>query len=202
MLSKCVRAMVILTVTALVVAAPVSAKPQKPVLHAKHWVAITGKPLGASAGARIFYEGGNAVDAACAMLAATSTMWDVLSWGGETQALIYNPQFGTIKVAIRPPFSKVIELSSAQLRQLISSTSDSRPGGSDEEERLLEVIRRHFEETGQPVNVTQAMEAIGIASGRKKQQLVDGLEQRGLIRSEKLKQRGGPRVLFPIPDGS
>jgi len=26
------------------------------------------------------------------MLAATSTMWDVLSWGGETQALIYNPR--------------------------------------------------------------------------------------------------------------
>jgi gamma-glutamyltranspeptidase/glutathione hydrolase len=32
------------------------------------------------------------VDAACAMLAATCTMWDVLSWGGETQALIYNPK--------------------------------------------------------------------------------------------------------------
>jgi gamma-glutamyltranspeptidase/glutathione hydrolase len=69
---------------------------QKPVLHGKHWVAITGKPLGASAGARIFYDGGNAVDAACAMLAATSTMWDVLSWGGETQALIYNPQSGKV----------------------------------------------------------------------------------------------------------
>jgi gamma-glutamyltranspeptidase/glutathione hydrolase len=26
------------------------------------------------------------------MLAATSTMWDVLSWGGETQALIYHPK--------------------------------------------------------------------------------------------------------------
>jgi gamma-glutamyltranspeptidase/glutathione hydrolase len=39
----------------------------------------------------IFQKGGNAVDAACAMIAATSTMWDVLSWGGETQALIYNP---------------------------------------------------------------------------------------------------------------
>ena len=25
------------------------------------------------------------------MLAATSTMWDVLSWGGETQALIFHP---------------------------------------------------------------------------------------------------------------
>ncbi len=64
---------------------------QKPVLHAKHWLAITGKPLGATAGAMIFSQGGNAVDAACAMLGATATMWDVLSWGGETQALIYNP---------------------------------------------------------------------------------------------------------------
>lgn len=63
----------------------------KPVLHGKNWVAITGKPLGATAGAAIFQQGGNAVDAACAMIAATSTMWDVLSWGGETQALIYNP---------------------------------------------------------------------------------------------------------------
>lgn len=64
---------------------------QKPILHGKHWMAITGKPLGATAGAMIFQKGGNAVDAACAMLAATCTMWDVLSWGGETQALIYNP---------------------------------------------------------------------------------------------------------------
>jgi gamma-glutamyltranspeptidase/glutathione hydrolase len=63
----------------------------KPVLHGSHWVAITGKPLGATAGAMMFQRGGNAVDAACAMLGATATMWDVLSWGGETQALIYNP---------------------------------------------------------------------------------------------------------------
>ena len=39
----------------------------------------------------IFQKGGNAVDAAAAMIAATCTMWDTLSWGGETQALIYNP---------------------------------------------------------------------------------------------------------------
>jgi gamma-glutamyltranspeptidase / glutathione hydrolase len=63
----------------------------KPPLHARHWMAITGKPLAATAGAMMFNRGGNAVDAACAMLAATSTMWDVLSWGGETQALIYHP---------------------------------------------------------------------------------------------------------------
>jgi gamma-glutamyltranspeptidase/glutathione hydrolase len=68
------------------------AKTQKPPLHGQHWMAITGKPLGATAGAMMFQRGGNAVDAACAMIAATSTMWDVLHWGGETQALIYDPR--------------------------------------------------------------------------------------------------------------
>ncbi len=68
----------------------------KPPLHGRHWVAITGKPLGATAGALIFAKGGNAVDAACAMLAATTTMWDTLSWGGETQALVYNPKTGKV----------------------------------------------------------------------------------------------------------
>ena len=65
---------------------------QKPPLHAKHWIAITGKPLSATTGSMMFQKGGNAVDAACAMLAAGATMWDVLSWGGETQALIYHPK--------------------------------------------------------------------------------------------------------------
>ena len=73
-----------------------SQQTQKPPLHGKNWMAITGKPLAATAGSMIFQKGGNAVDAACAMLAATCTMWDVLSWGGETQALIYNPKTGKV----------------------------------------------------------------------------------------------------------
>jgi len=89
-----------LVLSALCVASsnPAEAKETiKPVLHGKHWVAITGKPLAATAGAMIFTRGGNAVDAACAMLAATTTMWDTLGWGGETQALIYNPHTGKVQ---------------------------------------------------------------------------------------------------------
>jgi gamma-glutamyltranspeptidase/glutathione hydrolase len=70
----------------------VALQTEKPPLHARHWIAVTGKPLAATAGAIMFARGGNAVDAACAMLGAVSTMWDVLSWGGETQALIYHPK--------------------------------------------------------------------------------------------------------------
>ncbi len=78
-------------------AAPTAAqRTAKPVLHGRHWVAITGKPLAATAGAMVFGKGGNAVDAACAMLAATSTMWDTLGWGGETQALVFDPRSGKV----------------------------------------------------------------------------------------------------------
>ncbi len=82
---------VVLLVTAVTVQ-PGAARTAKPVLHASHWLAITGKPLAATAGSMMFQKGGNAVDAACAMLAATCTMWDTLAWGGETQALIWNPK--------------------------------------------------------------------------------------------------------------
>ena len=71
---------------------PRNSQTEKPPLHAKHWLAITGKPLSATAGAMMYQKGGNAVDAAAAMLAAGCTMWDTLGCGGETQALIYNPK--------------------------------------------------------------------------------------------------------------
>ncbi len=90
-LKSAIRATTAFFILTVVLMGGAFAQTQKPVLHGRHWVAITGKPLGATAGARIFAQGGNAVDATCAMLAATSTMFDVLSWGGETQALIYNP---------------------------------------------------------------------------------------------------------------
>ena len=80
-----------LLITSLAVQ-PGTARTAKPVLHGRHWMAITGKPLAATAGAMMFQKGGNAVDAACAMIAATCTMWDTLGWGGETQALIYDPR--------------------------------------------------------------------------------------------------------------
>ena len=69
---------------------------QKPALYGQHWMAVTGKPIAAAAGAKIFERGGNAVDAACAMIAATATAWTTLSWDGETQALIYNPNTGKV----------------------------------------------------------------------------------------------------------
>jgi gamma-glutamyltranspeptidase/glutathione hydrolase len=84
-------AALLVTLIATTLSAQQLIRTQKPPLHGSHWMAVTGKPLAATAGAMIFQKGGNAVDAAAAMIAATCTMWDTLSWGGETQVLIYDP---------------------------------------------------------------------------------------------------------------
>lgn len=73
------------------------AQTNKPPLDGHRWIAITGRPRGATAGAKIFDRGGNAVDAACAMLAAVCTLYDDLSWGGETQALLYDPVHSQVR---------------------------------------------------------------------------------------------------------
>jgi gamma-glutamyltranspeptidase/glutathione hydrolase len=63
----------------------------KPLLTGKNWVAISGMPVSTTAGAITFMRGGNAVDAACTMLGAAGVMSDGMHVGGETQALVYNP---------------------------------------------------------------------------------------------------------------
>jgi gamma-glutamyltranspeptidase/glutathione hydrolase len=101
-------------------------------------MAITGKPLAATAGAMMFQKGGNAVDAAAAMLAATCTMWDVLAWGGETQALIYNPQtrqvvalnaLGVAPSGATPEFFKRRKLQYAPEYGPLAAVTPGTPGG-------------------------------------------------------------------------
>jgi len=110
----------------------------KPVLHGRHWMAITGKPLAATTGAMTFQKGGNAVDAACAMLGATSTMWDTLSWGGETQALIYNPKTGKViginalgvaPTGATPEFYKSKKMKYAPEHGVFAAVTPGTPGG-------------------------------------------------------------------------
>jgi gamma-glutamyltranspeptidase / glutathione hydrolase len=86
------RLTVVLALIAATIPVIAQTRTQKPPLHGAHWMAITGKPLAATAGSMMFQKGGNAVDSAAAMLGATCTLWDTLGWGGETQALIFDPR--------------------------------------------------------------------------------------------------------------
>ncbi|HXV74829.1 MAG TPA: gamma-glutamyltransferase [Candidatus Polarisedimenticolaceae bacterium] len=129
----------LISVLALATAAGALAQDtSRPVLLGKHWIAVTGKPQGATAGAMIFQQGGNAVDAAAAMLAATATMWDVLSWGGETQALIYNPHtrevlginaLGVAPTGATPEFFRERGMSYPPEFGPLAATTPGTPGG-------------------------------------------------------------------------
>jgi gamma-glutamyltranspeptidase/glutathione hydrolase len=135
---KRIRVGIALAGLGLIVAASSGQKTEKPVLHGKEWVAITGKPLAATAGAMIFAKGGNAVDAACAMLGAVCTMYDVLSWGGETQALIYNPRTGKVvglnalgvaPTGATPEFYKSRGLEYPPEHGVLAAVTPGTPGG-------------------------------------------------------------------------
>jgi gamma-glutamyltranspeptidase/glutathione hydrolase len=102
-------------------------------------MAITGKPLAATAGAMTFQKGGNAVDAAAAMLAATCTMWDTLSWGGETQALLYDPRakkvvginaLGVAPTGATPEFFRSKGMSVPPEFGPLAAVTPGTPGGS------------------------------------------------------------------------
>ena len=115
-----------------------AAETQKPVLHGRHWVVITGKPLGATAGARMFERGGNAIDAACAMLAVVCTMHDDVGWGGETQALIYDPRtkkvvginaLGVAPTGATPEFFKSKGMKYPPADGPLAAVTPGNPGG-------------------------------------------------------------------------
>ncbi len=133
--AACAAAALVLTGLA---AAVVAQRTAKPALHGRHWMAITGKPLAATAGAAIFQKKGNAVDAACAMIAAASTMWDTLGWGGETQALIYNPKtkkvigvnaLGVAPTGASPGFFKAKGMAYPPAYGPLAAVTPGTPGG-------------------------------------------------------------------------
>ena len=136
-MEKLAKSLLLLALLALPGAARAQ-QTQKPPLHGRHWMAITGKPLAATAGSMMFQKGGNAVDAAAAMLAATATMWDVLSWGGETQALIYNPKTGKViginamgvaPTGATPAFFRARGMSYPPEYGPLAATTPGTPGG-------------------------------------------------------------------------
>lgn len=172
-------------------------KTEKPILHGKHWIAITGKPMAATAGAMMFMKGGNAVDAACAMLAAVCTMHDVLTWGGETQALIYNPltkkviavnALGVAPTGATPEFFKKRGYKYPPADGPLSAITPGTPGG-------LMVMLAEFG----TLSLKEVLEpAIQMAEGYPmEQETVDRIEKN----KDKLKKWPNSRRLFLVHPG-
>lgn len=113
-------------------------------------------------------------------------------------AICYNAEWGAVKFKVRPPLSKVRELSAADTRRLVNPPSPSLPPAlSPEASRLLGIAVQHHKQTGRPMNLAEAGHSLGTTSKRKMQELVDELERSGVVKTTKLNQRGNPRVIIP-----
>ena len=114
-------------------------------------------------------------------------------------AIVYNAAWGTARVKVRPPLSKVWEFSPSDTRRIVEDAA-SRPVVkiSEAAEELLSAVLSHHEETGQGLNLSRAGERLRITSKRKLQQVVDELERSGFVRTRKLRERGQPRVIEPL----
>jgi len=113
-------------------------------------------------------------------------------------AICYNAQWGAQKLRVRPPLSKVWELSAQDTRRLVNGPSlDVACPVSPEARRLVDIAVQYQDDTGAPINVSRATERLGITSKRRMHKLVEELERRGLVQTRRLGKTGRPRVIIP-----
>ena len=116
-------------------------------------------------------------------------------------AIIFNPAWGVIKVKIRPPYSKVWDFSAEETARIIQKPAISRPSLAGGSQRLWELIKEHYDRTGQGMNLSEAAIKFGVSSKRRIQSLVGELEHAGYIKTYKINKRGQPRIVEPVKGG-
>jgi hypothetical protein len=110
-------------------------------------------------------------------------------------ALIHNANWGVVRIRVRPPFSKVFELGEAEVRRLVGKDKDPSMAVTADAQRLLAMIKEHASPPNGPLNMSRAADLAGITSKRRFNELIEELEQAGVIRTFKLPERGRPRVI-------
>jgi hypothetical protein len=116
------------------------------------------------------------------------------------EAFVCNPEWGAVRLAVRPPLSKVWEPPEREARRLVEDTDRSRPRLSETAQQVLDEAAALYAETNAPVRMSVIVRRLGITSRRKIQKVIADLRRMGAARFERLKERGQPLVLVPQPE--
>jgi hypothetical protein len=114
------------------------------------------------------------------------------------EALIQNAEWGVVRVAVRPPLSKVWEPMEAEVRTLFGGLDVAGPTLSSSARAVLEAAMADHRAAGRPVRLASIVERLGITSRRRIDQIVVELEAAGVARFDRLNERGRPLVLTPV----
>ena len=113
------------------------------------------------------------------------------------EAFINNPEWGTVRIRVRPPLSKVWEFGFEETKALVGSMYQQQPHLSQESQCVLDLAIKEHNQTGKPVKMSLLTAKLGITSRRRILQIVDELEQTLLARFQRLEERGQPLVMIP-----
>ena len=120
------------------------------------------------------------------------------------EALLHSPDLvPTSKIFVRPPFSHVGELTDKEIRELQFKEIPSQNQNIEEIEiKALQIIHDFLTENARPIIQSELMEKLNITSARKKKQLIDRLEFKGLIKAKTLtRMRGKPKEIRVSDEG-
>ncbi len=115
----------------------------------------------------------------------------------KAEALICNPQWGTVKVAIRPPLSRLWQLSDQEVRKLFGSATKTQPTLSRQAQAVLDMAYEYYNHIGKPAKLASIIEQVGISSRRQVKRIINELESTSAAKFERLQERGKPLVIIP-----
>ena len=95
-----------------------------------------------------------------------------------------------------------IELGEAAVRKLVGRDRDPSKMVTTEAQRLFAAIKEYGSQPNQPLNMSRAADLAGIGSKRRFLELIGELERAGVIRTNKLPERGRPRVIQLVTNSS
>jgi len=110
-------------------------------------------------------------------------------------ALVHNANWGTVRIRVRPPYSKVFELREAEVRKLFAPGGGSARPLTAEAQRILTIIVGVNATPDHPLNMTRLASLAAVSSKRRLLELVNELTEAGKIRTQTLAERGRPRII-------
>lgn len=114
------------------------------------------------------------------------------------EAFLCNPEWGVVKLAVRPPLSKVWEPDDRELRSLLGSAARLEVRLSESAQAVLRIAREDQNENGGPVRLDSISRRLGITSRRRVMGIMEELKNASLARFDRLDERGHPVVILPV----
>lgn len=106
--------------------------------------------------------------------------------------LVHNGDWSLTKIRVRPPMSKVVEVSDREVARLLKN--DGPMTLSIDAQRVLEAVRQHASHEV-PLHLSRLAGLLGISSRRRLHELIEQLTAARLIHTRQLPERGRPRVV-------